>query len=237
MPLPQRIPTWFPALALVVALAAFVWASLDRDIRRVQVEGELSPAEQAEVMALVGSAVDGGLLSADIEHMAQKLKDLSWPRWVGVRREWPNTLVVTVEKAAVIARWSEDRYLTSAGEVVQLAAPIEGLPTLICAHAEPLAAMEMFRALAAAAQPARLRIARLQQNLLGEWTVQFDNGVSLSLGATTVADRMNRFIFAYARTLHAHAGTIAHVDARYANGLAVRFSSMIAGNTVDAVRQ
>ncbi len=222
---------------LVLAMVASVcWWVLDRDIRHVEVDGVLSEAEQQEVRALVSGSLDGGVLSADIEALAQNLGALSWSRAVAVRRAWPDTLVVTVKKAAVIARWSDNAYLTSTGEVVNLAEPRNGLPALNCAHAEPLVAMEMHRSLAASVQPLRLAISQLEQNRLGEWIVRFDNGMSLILGATDVTARMNRFVYAYARSLRSHEGAIAQVDARYTNGLAVQFSEWIAGSTVDVVR-
>ncbi len=226
-----------PALTLVVVFLALLGLGVNRDIQRVQVDGALDAADKAEVMALVNTHLDGGILSADIRDLAAQLRGLSWPSSVAVRRVWPDRLVVTVHKSTPIARWGDERYLTSAGEVVSLASPRQDLPALVCAHADPTAAMEMYRALAATAAPLRLGISRLEQNLLGEWVVGFDNGVSLSLGASQVAERMNRFAYAYARTLHAHMGAIAHVDARYTGGLAVRFNELIAGNALDAVGQ
>ena len=227
--------TGFAPLLLALVLAGLSWAGMDQSVQRIKVDGALSGAEKQEVMSLVAASIEGGILSSDIGKLSEALLELSWPRSVSVRRVWPDTLVIGVRKAAVIARWAEDEYLTTAGEAVTLAEHLEGLPVLNCAHAEPIDAMEMFRALMAAAQPLRLSVVGLEQNLLGEWTVRFDNGVVVSLGATQVTERMNRFVFAYASTLRNHEGVIAHVDARYANGLAVRFSELIAGNSVDAV--
>lgn len=226
-----------PALTLGVVFLALLSLGVNREIQRVQVDGDLDAADRAEVTALVKAHLDGGILSADIRDLAEQLRGLSWPSSIAVRRVWPDRIVVSVRKSTPIARWGDEHYLTSAGEIVSLASPREDLPALACAHADPHAAMEMYRALAATAAPLRLGISRLEQNLLGEWIVGFDNGVSLSLGASQVAERMNRFAYAYARTLHAHMGAIAHVDARYTGGLAVRFNELIAGNSLDAVGQ
>ena len=231
-----KLPIELVSCLLLVLLGFAAWQLLDRDVTRFQVNGPLNEAEQREVQALLVDAVGGGVLSADINGLAERLMTLSWPRSVRVRRVWPDVLVVNVEKERVIARWGAEGYLNSAGKVLKVAEAVPGLPRLDCAHADPITAMEMFLVLSETAGSVKLRIEHLQQNLLGEWRVGFDNGVQLSLGAEDVTNRMNRFTYAYATNLRTHATTIAHIDARYRNGLAVKFTEMIAGHNVDAVR-
>ena len=211
------------ASAMIIALlmaAMTVWHLLDRPISEVRVEGRLNPAEQNQVRESLAGSIDGGLLSADIQVTRSALQALSWPRHVNVRRVWPDRLEVTLDKALVVAGWGED-YLTIEGEVVQLAARQPDLVQFDCRHTAPGAALELYQRLQRTVSPANLKIQRLKENQLGEWTLAFSNGVALNIGSSEFDDRVRRFVAVYRAELAERAQQVVSVDARYANGIAV----------------
>ena len=137
---------------------------------------------------------------------------------------WPDGLVIRVEKETVVAAWGDGGYLNSAGAVVTLADGSEDVPTLSTSLAPPRRAMEVYQMLASRLQPRGFRIARLEENELGEWLVTLERGMSIALGNEAIGSRLGRFLTAWDRGLAGRGDEIAHVDTRYGNGVAVRIN-------------
>ncbi|MFU8815890.1 MAG: cell division protein FtsQ/DivIB [Pseudomonadales bacterium] len=210
-------------LALTVS-AWSVWRQLDQPLRAVRVQGALSQAEQLAIREVVSQSLTDGVLSVDLAELTTRIRSLSWPRSVQVRRIWPDTLVIQVEKESVVAAWGDSGYLTSAGQVVRLADAAVAVPTLFAVMSTPRQAMEMYQMLETRAHTVGLSIVHLEESALGEWLLGFEGGMTVALGNQAVMERMTRFLLAYERVLAERADDVAHVDARYANGLAVRWA-------------
>lgn len=206
----------------VLLLAAWsVWQQLDRPVRSVRVEGTLSAAEQQAIRQVVSESLDQGVLSLDLEGLSGRIHELSWPRSVRVRRVWPDALVIRVERESVVARWGDGGYLTSAGKVVQLADGAEDVPHLATTLSSPRRAMEVYQMLESRVQVVGFSINRLEENSLGEWLMTFEDGITVALGNESLSARLERFLFGYQRALSERRAEIAHIDARYDNGIAV----------------
>jgi cell division protein FtsQ len=208
--------------SLLVALAAFLlWQQLDRPLRVVVVEGPLSAAEQQAVREVVSRAVPAGVLSIDLEALAADIRALSWPRAVHVRRVWPHSLAVSVDKEAPVAAWGEEGYLTSAGKIVRVPDLVADLPVLDARLSSPRQAMEVFLLLQKHLDAGGLRIARLRENTLGEWELTLASGLVLQLGNDLLTERLDRFMMVYRQVLKDEPQAGLHADARYGNGVAV----------------
>ena len=211
----------------MLALALIAYVQLDQPVEKVLVRGQLDGAERQQVQAAVRSVLDGGLLSSNLGALSAGILDLGWPRSVAIRRDWPAALIIEVEKPAVVARW-RDAYLASDGRVVRLPTEHGGLPRFNCATSEPKRAMEVYHRLNEMAASAGLVISVLEENQFGEWDLTFrtPNGVALSvrLGAESVDERLDRFTVVYRKQLAGRAAEIEQVDARYDNGVAVRWA-------------
>jgi len=205
---------------VLAGLGLLVYIGLDAPVSRVRVSGELDEAERLQIRKTIAQGVSGGLLSADLDALRGAILALGWPRSVTVRRVWPETLEVDVEKPAVIARW-RDAYLASDGSVVQLPGAGGSLPSFDCVISSPRLAMEIFQRLSVAGGLHSLAIVRLTEDELGEWSVTFDGGLTVALGAEDLSARLDRFLTVYAQQLISRVDSIARVDARYDNGVAV----------------
>lgn len=209
----------------LVALGLVIYVQLDKPVARVIVSGPLGDAERAEVREVVGRTVEGGLLSADLESIRAAIMRLSWPRRVAIRRAWPASLEIRVEKPMVVARW-QDAYMSSDGQIVRLPGGRTDLPVFDCRISEPRLAMEIFHRLSEASSAHGLAISAVEENALGEWTLTLNPSAEslefdLALGATMLTERLERFLIVYDQTLAARSAEISRVDARYDNGVAV----------------
>ncbi|MGE0625283.1 MAG: cell division protein FtsQ/DivIB [Pseudomonadales bacterium] len=226
--------------AVLVALATIIYWHLDRPVTRVSVAGQLDDAEQAQIREAVRAHLSGGMLSADLDGLTDGILALSWPRAVSIRRNWPGTLQIDVEKPAVVAGW-RDAYLASDGRVVRLPGDQDDLPRFECSLAEPRRAMEVFHRLSRAGARDGLEVQRLTENPLGEWGVLLSradgSAVSVVLGAESIEERFERFLVVYRQHLAGRVEEISRIDARYDNGVAVSWIQEGAAQRLVAARQ
>ena len=207
----------------LAAVAAWIYVSLDRPVRSVEVIGALAPAEAAEVERRLNELKPRRLLSTDLGALREHLLALSWPRLVQIRRVWPDTISIRIERQLVVAKWGGEGYLTAGGELVGGVDRTVGVPRLDCEIASPQKALEIYRYLQDIASEDDLEISSLAENALGEWRLELANGVRAHLGADALRSRMGRFMQVHRHLAQVNAQAVRYLDLRYANGAAVRF--------------
>ena len=212
---------------LIVLGTALLWIELNQPIRTVRVAGGLTVAERHEVRDAISSSLGEGLLGIDLASVRADIRALSWPREVTVRRLWPAGLEVQVEKDLALAVWGNDGYLTSDGRVMQFPDVLAGLPAFLCARSSPRDAMEIYGRLRQTLTGTGVEISTLRETELGEWEVDLDSGVRVVLGRDGLVERMHRFRLVYERALQDQLERVRYVDARYANGVAVRWEETL----------
>jgi cell division protein FtsQ len=219
-------PLWLALALFAIALAAFglTLANMNAPIAAVHVEGNLSNAEQEEVRRVVSRRLAGGMLGARLDDLVGDVLALSWPREVHVRRVWPNILEVSVDKEAVAARWGSTGAVTTSGEIIAAESVVlDRLPLLDAAHADGARTMHVYQRLRAVLARTDLDIAALREDELSEWHLTLNNGLTLALGREQLTQRLERFLAVYSERLVDREEAVASIDARYANGVAVRW--------------
>ena len=240
------------ALVSLLALGVCGWLAVDRQVRVVKVEGQLSEAEAAQIRRRIGQVLQRRLLTMDVARLRERVLELSWPGAVSVRKVWPDTIVVRVARRSVVARWADAGYLTPAGEILNTPNGPLDLPVFDCALSSPRQAMELYRYLQGMARDAGLVIDQVVENELGEWRLAVSapattpaetqnapgagkgagdiaswasdpGSLTVMLGADRLRERMQRFLVACSRLLGSRAGAVEYVDLRYQNGIAVRW--------------
>ncbi len=219
---------WVAPLLLLVAVVAGAWSwqVLNAPITIVQVTGDLNDHERQAIRRAVSASLDRGLLGVRLAVVKDSIRRLSWPREVTVRRLWPAGLAIDVEKERAVARWGAGGYLSTQGAVIPGSASQDEaaqLPLLSSEVASPREAMEVYRVLSDVLAVHGEPIAVLRESELGEWQVQLQGGLSVALGRERLAERMQRFALVYARVLADRLDAVGYVDARYSNGVAVRW--------------
>jgi cell division protein FtsQ len=84
-------------------------------------------------------------------------------------------------------------------------------------------AMQIFQLLHGALGSSGLSIVVLEQTRSGEWQVELDDGLRVALGREDLAARLGRFLAVHRKVLVDRAAEVEWVDARYMNGVAVRW--------------
>ena len=199
------------------------------DVGLVRLEGQLTVPESREVQEAVAT-----VLSRPGPHGAREVaaavESIGWVRQVMVRLRWPDTLHVEVVRDTLAARWGDDAYLTTGGDVVPV--PLDAgdgedsdLPILSGSLSGGAEIMRIYNLLNAPARAVGLRIVRLDEDGVGNWTVAFADGLEVVLGSIALRDRFDRFLVVYGKELVDSPERVVRVDARYHTGVAVRWES------------
>ena len=228
----QRVPWAQVGLGVVVAIAAAMlpWAVgqgiqlLDRDFSSVQVQGELTrvtePALERHLEPFVGTSY----FATDLSRVKDQIEMLPWVESAAVGREWPGSLTVSVREHEPAALWNGRALLSTEGEVFRPAAPAAlDLPRLNGPAGRSQEVLERARAFRSQLMALGVGLESVSLEARGAWKLLLDNGIRVSLGRDRVRERFERFMTVYESRLAPVAPDITGVDARYGNGVAVRW--------------
>lgn len=199
------------------------------DVGLVRLEGQLTVPESREVQEAVATVLSRpGVQGA--QEVAAAIESIGWVREVLVRFRWPDTLHVEVVRDTVAAIWDDESYLTTGGDIVPVPTgssegPDSDLPILSGSLSDGAETMRIYNLLNAPARAAGLRIVRLDEDGVGNWTVAFADGTEVVLGSMALRERFDRFLVVYGKELAESSERVVRVDARYHTGVAVRWDS------------
>ena len=221
------------ALAALVAGCgwgtAHLYRTYDVPIAVIGVKGELKRVQGAELEAIVAGSLGGGFLSLDLTGITAALEEHPWIASASARRKWPDEVVITVEEETPIARWGDNHFLSNQGKVLDVAdvALSETLPLLDGPEGKERRVMQQYRNFSQVLRPLGMKVESCQLAPRENWTLTFANGMALTVGKEPVAEKLGRFLKVWNDALQDRAEDIAHVDIRYANGVAVRWKESI----------
>lgn len=191
----------------------------------------LTDARKMEVRNLIVPDGRHSLLALDPQEVQARVESLDWVAGARVRRLWPSTLVVEVERRQSYARWRENGQVTvidANGErlLTERAADHPELPLVVGAGAGP-AAQPLLIALEELPQ-LRERLKALVRVGDRRWNVELENGALIALpeeGAVAALARLETLQAEYALLDR----PLAQLDMRAPGRLAVRVHPELAG--------
>lgn len=210
-------------LAILLAFAALVWV-LDQPIQRVIVTGRLQRVSALDVERVVRANLGGaGLVSVDLARIDRGLRALPWVDAAAVQRSWPRGLRIEIVEQTAVARWNDTALVNSRGQI--FASEARFIPPELPQLSGPTGAEAEVTTRYLAAQgkltEAGLRLAALELDPRGAWTLTLDDGVQVRLGRQQIDERFERFMNTASKLVTQRANDITYVDLRYDNGFAV----------------
>lgn len=210
-------------------------------IKRVivdSVNGDLKYVSASQVHDAVTEALNGTLLSTDLQVIHRALQSIPWVKSVSVRRIWPNRLLVRIEEQRAVGTWGQGRLVNHSGDVfVGAAADHEDACRLIPLYGpagSQRLVLERARQLTQWLAPMNRSLASLTLSEQYAWTAELTGGVTLELGrdslATPVEERVRMFVktqpwLAERLATKGEKGSLMKVDLRYAIGYAFQTST------------
>ena len=241
---PGRLRRWFARIAAVLVLAGLAFGGhglfslLNAPVEVVRVEGDLPEAGQARLREVLGAALPSGIFTLDVGALQARLAEESWVASASLRREWPDTLRVTVEPEVPVARWRDEALLSNRGRII---APLWDnapgtLPSLSGPEGSAPQLMATYLRVAEMLQSHQLTVARVEESAAGDIEVTLQGGVRLRLGTDAQVARLRRVDAVLSAALAAQLDRVDSIDARYDNGVAVAWREGAAGERILALR-
>lgn len=225
------VKTVLSLAVLAALLGGLLWQGhalfqrFDQPIALVRVEGEFRYSDPAALESILAPLSSDGFLRLDLLAIREALERDPWVASARVSRQWPDTLVIRIEEEVPIARWGDSGFLNRHGEALDVGSHegLESLPRLLGPEGEARRVMQQYHEVSVLLRPTRLRVSEFQRDERGAWHLRLEEGVEIALGRGEVLDKMRRFLVVYDRVLREHFSEVAAVDARYPQGVAVRW--------------
>ena len=204
-------------------LAQWALPYADSPISRVDVQNELGHVSQQVIQERVAPYASASFFDVDLAAMRADLEALPWIAQAQIRRVWPDQVVIKLEEQLPIARWGDGALLNNQGEafVPEQISKYASLPLLQGPQRAQQQVMQQYQMLSQMLRPLGLSIVRLELRERGSWFLSTAQGVELLLGRDHLIEKMQRFVAIYEKTLKPQMASVASIDLRYPNGLAV----------------
>ena len=221
--------TWICAVS-VLLVAGFVGArsavlASHWPIEWIQVSGPFERVSAEQIRAAAAPAVGGGFLAVDLDRVRFSVEALPWVRRAGVRRQWPDRVVVRVLEHEPLAQWNDGQLVSALGEVFSVAGAerIEGLPRLRGPNDSSVKVVGFFDELQSRLSGTGLDVSSMTLTDRGAWHATLTGGVSLLVGSRDPQARLDRLMKVLDQLVTDPGRQLDSIDLRYTNGLAVRW--------------
>lgn len=220
---------------LVVFVTALVpWgtgqllAAMDRQFMYVEVEGPLRGESRNALERHAGQWLGKSFFTTDLADIKVSLEQRPWVESAAVRRQWPDGLVIEVREHKPLAYWNDSQLISRTGEVfLPRNREVAGaLPRLRGPEGRAREVIDRGREMANALDARGIGFAGIALEERGAWTLTLANGIEVALGRDQVEERFERFLTVYGERLASRADQVERIDARYTNGVAVRWKPL-----------
>ncbi len=211
------------ALAALAALGMLLAVGLDQPVRSIVIDGPFQRVAAVEVQQAALGALNGGIVSADLDRLRKAVEALAWVDRARVQRLWPDRIRVEIVEQQAAARWGDDGLLNTRGELfasgVRLVPP--ELPRLDGPAGTEEQVAQRYLAIQDRLSKLGFQVAALRLDARGAWELDLSTGVTVRLGRRQVDERMDRFVQFGAPVISGRAAEVRYVDMRYSNGFAI----------------
>ena len=192
-------------------------------IRQVVIAGALDQVRKPDLQAALDRTVRGSFFTANLADVQAVALRFPWVASAQVSRQWPDSVRVVIEEKQAVARWGSDGLVSRQGEVFRprQAHGTERLPMLSGPRAQARFVLEQYQAMDSLLRRIGLRIDSLQLTDRMSWVLQIEGGIRVLVDAQDTLPKLERFTVLYDRQLASDIGSIASVDLRYRNGVAI----------------
>ena len=200
---------------------------LSKPVTQVTVNSPFERVTRADIEQLLAEEINDSFMRLDLDRIQQTLTAQPWIDRVFVKRIWPGTIDVSVTEHRPIARWGQKGVLNQRGELIELDSeellPLQFLPLLDGPEGMESQLMVQYQTLHRFFKDQQKHIRVLRCDASRSWSLQFDDGVVLTLGRRQIEERIQRFLSLYELELQSRWSDLAAIDLRYMNGLAVQW--------------
>ena len=221
----------FMLFLLAGSIAALTMLDLDslagklsQQVTKVILESHWQAIDESEVQVMLGEFMGTSYLGLNVLDVQQRLEQHPWVHRAMVRKVWPDSIAISLREEVPIARWGDDRLINENGEIFSPRSTVrfDVLPQLDGPESSQVRVMQQYREISNLFLQAGMRLTALSLSARGNWVLELNERVQVTVGRRNVLARLNRFIDLFDQLESGDLSSIAAVDLRYDNGIAVR---------------
>jgi cell division protein FtsQ len=209
---------------------------LDNHIAQIEIRGDFTHLNKADLQEHLSGLLGRSFLFTDLSLVKQQVNAMPWVYDSSVARHWPNGLVINVVLQTPVAYWNNDGLLNEYGEVFRPKNARIGMPLPrlwggeLAEPSLPRHMLTLYYKLQHQLGEYKLKLETLKYLPRGVWEMTLDNGIAVALGAEPLERKVARIGKAFVQALGEKSDQIVRIDARYPNGLAVRWKKADSGD-------
>jgi len=240
----MTLATVMSFIALSLLLADQLYRPDTFKIDQLKITGQFRYLKPSDVEAVVIDSASGNFFSLDLDQIKAKAESLAWVESVDVRREWPETLVISIQEHRPAMRWNKKgksgkaKWVTTTGQVIELPEAINAKNVITLNGRESQAKRILMQATRWKSELLKhgLEVHSVDLSGSGAWALgiydQAHNAeFDLLLGHEDVSERLARFQMLFDKEFRFAERPLKRVDARYPDGLAVAHAKAVSTNT------
>lgn len=174
---------------------------------------------------IVDSYIGDSLLTIDIAQMKVDLEGLAWIYSVQVRKEWPGKLLFNVEEHEPVAIWNGAYVLNSNGDPLEKPFAEMELAKLIGPNNKAKEVMNHYLEFSQVFSDLAIQITEVEMKPRGSWRLVLGSSLIITLGDRNVLSRSKRVVDLL-NSESIDKTQLEYIDARYTNGIAVRYKQL-----------
>jgi cell division protein FtsQ len=178
--------------------------------------------DQKQVNLLLNSYIGQSLLFMDLSLLQEQLEALPWVSQASILKRWPGELEVKLTEHEPVAFWNSETVLNSEG--IPLTKPFAkmDLAELNGPVGQASDVMEHYLQFARIFNEQGLVLNKVYKQPRGAWSLHLRNGIVVELGEESVLERSRRVVTVLASEMILDV-KISYIDARYPNGVAIKY--------------
>lgn len=194
-------------------------------IQRIAIMGDLEHVDTNALQAALHPYMEDSFFSVDLSEVRQTTESMAWIDYASVRKEWPNTLVVSLQERIPVANWGKNQFLSAKGEIffAEHVQPNPNLPTFIGMADQASLIARHYVQMQAVLKDAGLTIQALEMTDRVSMTLKLNGDMSLVVDEKESLEKLQRFAAVYQLFTEEQRQQLLRVDLRYENGLAIKW--------------
>ncbi len=214
-------------LVLVVQSLSLAWQHFDRNIGQIEISGEFENLTRETLYRELVYLTEESFFLVDLKEAQAKIESLPWVESSQVARVWPNRLHFTVKEHQPIALWGTTQLLSHTGELFEPEdrSRYSHLPQLQGPQGSQGSLWQNYVRWSQELNLLGMKVSGISLAARGAWELELEQGVVIKLGREDLQGKMDRLRKIFRAELRDKLPEIEILDARYANGLAVRWKA------------
>lgn len=246
-----RIVLMFSVLCLIITMLQWFFSQPNFHLKYLILNissDNVQHVKPKELKKLVIMELNGTALTTDLGPIYKSVMSHPWIKEASVRRIWPNKILVNLVEHNIIGVWSDGRFVTQAGKLLQFdklqSESINKekncfLLKLDGPNETVTAVLDRASMISKKASKVGLQTTGVQLTSQYDWRVFFSNGMKMELGGenleTPLEKRLDNFFNSIAWVRKKIKKDLISVDLRYAHGFAFEESKISSVKTTRSI--